>query len=290
MRPDRESTACGCVVAVRHGADGQAPLAVARARVPYSLDGLRCWCQVACAPGCDQALSDAEAEVSPSQRTAELVDEARQPVPTTPLLADVPLALHWRHGHRSESWGTLGRRGPTAALDSGSLLPHLHQDWAHPCPHLHQDWAQRCHICARTWLAPPSSAPSHARAHTHTLKPLSGGLERLPRGAGAVGYRAGWHPLDGEPGLSLQLPWVRKFRTRPSHICTGTGLAPLAASAPGLGLAPDNWHRRRHAGRGAASSLRWGGLRTSAPQGVCLRACADAMLCRTYAIVCLLAG
>ena len=183
MRPDRESTACGCVVAVRHGAAGQAPLAVARARVPCSLDGLRCWCQVACAPGCDQALSDAEAEVSPSQRTAELVDEARQPVPTTPLLADVPLALHWRHGHRCESWGTLGRHGPTA-------LPWAQAHCCHICIRTGLTLA---HICIRIglnaatsapglnaailrkWLAPPSSAPitracahAHMRGRTHT--------------------------------------------------------------------------------------------------------------------------
>ena len=40
-RPDNESAACSCAVAVRHRA-AQAPLAVSRARVPCSLDGLRC--------------------------------------------------------------------------------------------------------------------------------------------------------------------------------------------------------------------------------------------------------
>ena len=33
--------------------------------------------QAACAPGCDHALSDDEAEACPLQRTAELVDGAR---------------------------------------------------------------------------------------------------------------------------------------------------------------------------------------------------------------------
>ena len=28
-----------------------------------------------------------------------------------------------------------------------------------PLPHLHQDWARPCHICARTGLAPATSAP-----------------------------------------------------------------------------------------------------------------------------------
>ena len=61
---------------LRHGAAGQAPLAVSRARVPCSLDGLCCWCQVVCIPGCDRPLSKDEAEPSPWQPTAELVDGA----------------------------------------------------------------------------------------------------------------------------------------------------------------------------------------------------------------------
>ena len=44
---------------------------------PCSLDGLRCWSRVACAPGGDHPLSEDAAEVSPSQPTAELVDGAR---------------------------------------------------------------------------------------------------------------------------------------------------------------------------------------------------------------------
>jgi hypothetical protein len=77
------SAACACAVAVRHGAAGQAPLAVSRARVPCSLDGLRCWCQVACFPGGDHPLSEDDSEdeaevISESmQPTAELVDGAR---------------------------------------------------------------------------------------------------------------------------------------------------------------------------------------------------------------------
>ena len=77
IRPDSESAACACAEAVRPGASGPAPLAVSRARVPGSLDGLRCWCQVACVPACDHALSEYEAEASPSQPTAELVDGMR---------------------------------------------------------------------------------------------------------------------------------------------------------------------------------------------------------------------
>jgi hypothetical protein len=38
---------------------------------------VRCWCHVACVPGGDHPLSDAEAEVRHSQPTAELVDGAR---------------------------------------------------------------------------------------------------------------------------------------------------------------------------------------------------------------------
>jgi hypothetical protein len=34
-------------------------------------------------------------------------------------------------------------KGLTPALGKGSLLPHLHRNWAHPIPHLHQDWAHR---------------------------------------------------------------------------------------------------------------------------------------------------
>ena len=60
IRTDSESAACACAVpvAVFHGrAAGQAPLAVSRARVRCSLDGPRCWCQVACVACCDRALS-----------------------------------------------------------------------------------------------------------------------------------------------------------------------------------------------------------------------------------------
>ena len=33
---------------------------------------------------------------------------------------------------------------------AGSLLPHLHRDWAHAMPHLHRDWARPVHICTGT--------------------------------------------------------------------------------------------------------------------------------------------
>ena len=76
--PDSESATCACAVAVRHGAAGQAPLAVSQTRVPCSLDGLRCWCQAAYGPDCDYPLSEDEdeAEVISLQPTAELVDGA----------------------------------------------------------------------------------------------------------------------------------------------------------------------------------------------------------------------
>jgi hypothetical protein len=78
-----------------------------------------------------------------------------------------------------------------------------------------------------------------------------------------MGYCAGWDPLDVEPG-----PWVRKFRTRLCHICTGAGARPAwRTSAPGLGLAPDNGHRRRHAVRGSTviAVARTGDVRSSGP-------------------------
>ena len=37
-------------------------------------------------------------------------------------------------------------------LDLGSPLPHLHQDWAHPCHICAWTWAHPCHICIGTGL------------------------------------------------------------------------------------------------------------------------------------------
>ena len=58
--------------------------------------------------------------------------------------------------------------------------PHLHQDWARPRPHLYQDWACPCHICNGARLAPSTSAP----------------------GLGCIHCR---------------------IRAKPDHICAGTG-------------------------------------------------------------------
>ena len=177
MRPTSESAARACAVAVRHGAAVQAPLAASRARVRCSLDGLRCWCQVAWVPGCDHALSEDEAEVRSSQPTAELVDGALNSAHgadvsrrtlSTALLTRVPVQVV----------GTLGRRGHTAALSSP--LPHRNRNLGSPLPHLRQDWAQPCppssfcrdsplHLTAATSAPGLGSPLPHLRlSHTHT--------------------------------------------------------------------------------------------------------------------------
>ena len=75
MRPDSEPAAC-----VPRPSDTEL---LVRRRLPfhepesYSLDGLSCWRMVACVRGCDHPTSEDEAEMSPSQPTAELVDGAR---------------------------------------------------------------------------------------------------------------------------------------------------------------------------------------------------------------------
>jgi hypothetical protein len=124
-------------------------LAVSRARVPYSLDGLRCWCQVACVPGCDHALSDDEVEVSPSQPTAELVDGARYTAPTAPLLADVPLALQ-------------ATRVPVR------VVGYARSAWAPSCTGLRScdfpTGTQRYLICTGA----RARARTHAHEHKHT--------------------------------------------------------------------------------------------------------------------------
>ena len=96
-----------------------APLAFSRARFPCSLDGLCCWCQVVCIPGCDRPLSKDEAEPSPWQPTAELVDGA----------------LNSAHGAavgpctRSTALAT---RVQLRAVQYGRWTWQLHRDWAPP--------------------------------------------------------------------------------------------------------------------------------------------------------------
>jgi hypothetical protein len=59
-----------------------------------------------------------------------------------------------------------------------------------PLPRLHQDWAHPCHICTKTGLTPPTSAP----------------------------------------GLGSRLPRLHQDWAHPSHICTKTGLTPATSA------------------------------------------------------------
>jgi hypothetical protein len=67
-------------------------------------------------------------------------------------------------GYRPAPWAKAGAL-PNCHICTGTKwarpgLPHLHRDWARPClPHLHRDLAHPGHICARTGLAPATSAP-----------------------------------------------------------------------------------------------------------------------------------
>ena len=192
MRRDRESAACACAVAVRHGAADQAPLAASRARVPCSLGGCAVgeWSRVSVAA--ITCCRRTRREVSPSQPTAELVAVGRH-ILSTALATRVQVRVV---GYARSAWAhsCTGLRLATAtsAPGLGPSAPHLHRDWAHLCPPLHRDSAnrchicagsrnchfcagtRRCHICAGTWLARPSSGPNtrtHARSHsnkTHT--------------------------------------------------------------------------------------------------------------------------
>ncbi len=141
-RPDSESAACACAVAVRHGAAGQAPLAGSRARVPCSLDGLRCWCEVARAPGCDHPLSEDEERVSPSQPTAALAGRWS-------VLASA-------HG------AAVGRRSLSTAL--ATRVPERVQTQTQARARAHT----RTHARARARAHAHAHTHMHTHTHTHT--------------------------------------------------------------------------------------------------------------------------
>ncbi len=152
----------------RRGAAGQAP--VSQTSVPCSLDGLRCWCQLACAPGCDHPLSEDQAEVSHSQPTA--------------ALAGGWSALASAHG------AAVGRRSLSTAL--ATRVPVRVQT--------HTQARARTYARARARVRAHTHTYTHARAHTRThththtraQKPLSGGLERLPSPSAMVGGLPSW--------------------------------------------------------------------------------------------------
>ena len=59
-------------------------------------------------------------------------------------VCNIQCAAHKRSRVRTRSLGLACACGVWAYL-TGSPLPHLHRDWAHPCPplpHLHRDWAR----------------------------------------------------------------------------------------------------------------------------------------------------
>jgi hypothetical protein len=144
-------------------------------------------------------------------------------VPTAPLLADVPVALHWRHGHRCESWGTLGRHEPTAlhwaqarcchicirtgltlahiciriGLNAATSAPGLNaailRKWL-ALPHLRLSHARApTHTCAGAHTRARVHARTHARARTHTLKPCRAAWSALPPLSAMVGVCRGYH-------------------------------------------------------------------------------------------------
>jgi hypothetical protein len=118
-----------------------------------------------------------------------------------PLLADVPLALHYRHGtgpscgHARSAWAyscTGLRRTPahictrtglvraTSTPGMGSPLPTFWRGFGSPLPHLRRDWAHaatpvsiththtRTHTCTRLHRHTRAHTHAHAHAHTHT--------------------------------------------------------------------------------------------------------------------------
>ena len=106
------------------------------------------------------------------------------------------MAVRNHGGHRSAAWAHPCHICNKTGLTPPTSAPGL----GSPLPHLHRDLAHRCHICTGTGLAPPTSAA----------------------------------------GLGSPLPHLRRDWARPSHICTGTGLA-RPTSAAGLGEPPTTW-------------------------------------------------
>jgi hypothetical protein len=256
MRPDSESAACACAVAVRHGAAGQAPLAGSRARVPSSQDGLRCWCQVACAPGCDHPLSEDEAEVSPSQPTAALAGRWSALASAHGAAVgrrSLSTALATRVSVRVQTHTQARARAYTHARTHTSTHAHTH---AHAHTHTHtQSYAQR--RTHRTgWRAKhlwmllytvQARCFDRFRPLLSAVDPL-GALRVCERASVCPAGRSGTVSTDSTPSqpgartrafcaCSLSPTWHKSEQASgqpANHICTGTGLTP-ATFAPGLG-------------------------------------------------------
>jgi hypothetical protein len=164
---------CACAVAVRHGAADQAPLAASRASVPLQpgwaallVSGRVCpWLRsraVGGRGGGEPSAADSGAGRWNALNCAHVAAVGRR-TRSTALATRVAVRVV----------GTLDRRGPTAALGSGSPLPHLRRDWARPrhiCTGTGLTFAR---ICIRIRLTAATSAPgldAAARARTHTHK------------------------------------------------------------------------------------------------------------------------
>jgi hypothetical protein len=89
----------------------------------------------------------------------------------------------------------IGSARATSAPGLGSPLPHLRQDWAHPC-----------HICAGTGLTHATSAPGLGSAAATSAPGL---------GSAAA---------TSAPGLGSPMPHLRRDWAHPCHICAGTRL------------------------------------------------------------------
>jgi hypothetical protein len=114
---------------------------------------------------------------------------------------------------------------PARQRQTGSPLPHLHQDWAHPC-----------HTCAETGLTPATSAPGlgpppHLRRdwarHLHESTECHGRKERVrflqPHHAGPVPVQM-WEAASKVPAQM----WARRAQSRrrcgrgePSYVASG---------------------------------------------------------------------
>jgi hypothetical protein len=161
---------------------------------------------------------------------------------------------------------------PTSAPRAGSPLPHLRQDWAHPCQHLHCDWlhpahsciaagtllstahiyigTHPCHICAGTRLStthicawtisfPQQHCPRIGLIPT-TLLP-----GRIARPCPHLRRDSALNRAHLQQDSALHCPHVHRDSARPCprvlrdsahrcHICAGTALI-AATSAPALG-------------------------------------------------------
>ncbi len=127
-----------------------------------------------------------------------------------------------------------------ARYRSRLMTSHRHQDWAHPyylraAPGLGSSPRRRDVI--RRFRSSRSSSGG-------TRRPSARWWVR-PRPA-HICTRTGLAPPTSAPGLDSPLPHLHQDWTHPYHICTGTGLtpttsapglgSPLPTSAPGLGV------------------------------------------------------